>query len=163
MYKRPHGWYPSASQEEEWPRRLSWQWKRSTRLTFYGSRTAVVRSSQKKNSGNQRKVRKCFRIPPRGGDDASGALDLQCEQRFWRRKLNGITLDIAGKKCYLIKFKRTRDRRHSYEEQVMEVARQQYKSLLNGLQTVGQQKGWKVEHLVFLKKHNKSQSSSTLW
>ena len=32
----------------------------------------------------------------------------------------------------------------------MEVARQQYKSLLNGLQTVGQQKGWKVEQLVFV-------------
>ena len=32
----------------------------------------------------------------------------------------------------------------------MKVARQQYKSLLSGLQAVGQQKGWKVEQLVFV-------------
>ena len=31
-----------------------------------------------------------------------------------------------------------------------EVARQQYKSLLSGLQAVGQQKGWKVEQLVLV-------------
>ena len=65
-------------------------------------------------------------------------------------KLDGIALDIVGKKCYLIEFKRTRDRRHSYEERAMKVARQQYKSLLSGLQAVGQQKGWKVEQLVFV-------------
>ena len=91
-----------------------------------------------------------MQIQLRGGDDASGASEQQYEERFWRRKLDGIALDIVGKKCYLIEFKRTRDRRHSYEERAMKVARQQYKSLLSGLQAVGQQKGWKVEQLVFV-------------
>ena len=82
-----------------------------------------------------------MQIQLRGGDDVSGASEQQYEERFWRRRLDGIALDSVGKKCYLIEFKRTRDRRHSYEERAMKVARQQYKSLLSGLQSVGQQKG----------------------
>ena len=91
-----------------------------------------------------------MQIQLRGGDDVSCASEQQYEERFWRRRLDGIALDSVGKKCYLIEFKRTRDRRHSYEERAMKVARQQYKSLLSGLQAVGQQKGWKVEQLVFV-------------
>ena len=89
-------------------------------------------------------------IPLRGGDVAPDTSELQYEERFWRRKLDGIALDTVGKQCYLIEFKRTRDRRHSHEERATEVVRQQYKSLLSGLQAVGQQRGWKVEQLVFV-------------
>ena len=60
-------------------------------------------------------------ISLQGGDDASGALERQYEERFWRRKLDGIALDTVGKKCYLIEFKITRDHRHSYEERAMKV------------------------------------------
>lgn len=89
-------------------------------------------------------------IPLQQGEGEPDALESQYEERFWKRRLDGIAIDTVGKKCYLIEFKRTRDRRHSYEERAREVARRQYKSLLSGLRVVEQQKGWKVEQLVFV-------------
>ena len=56
----------------------------------------------------------------------------------------------VNKKCYLIEFKRTRDRRHSYEARAMEVARRQYESLMGGLRAIGEQRGWEIEQLVFV-------------
>jgi hypothetical protein len=72
-------------------------------------------------------------IPMKEGDEEVPATESQYEERFWRRRLDGIALDTVNKKCYLIEFKRTRDRRHSYEARAMEVARKQYESLMGGL------------------------------
>ena len=72
-------------------------------------------------------------IPMKEGDEEVSATESQYEERFWRRRLDGIALDTVNKKCYLIEFKRTRDRRHSYEARAMEVARKQYESLMGGL------------------------------
>ena len=78
------------------------------------------------------------------------ATESQYEERFWRRRLDGIALDTVNKKCYLIEFKRTRDRRHSYEARAMEVARKQYESLMEGLRAIGEQRGWEIDQLVFV-------------
>jgi hypothetical protein len=70
-------------------------------------------------------------------------------RRFWRRRLDGIGLDTVNKELLAIEFKRTRDARSNYVERAIAVAQEQYKSLLTGLQAVGQDKGWKVQQLVF--------------
>ena len=51
-------------------------------------------------------------------DPAQGmvACEDDFETRFWRRKLDGIALDVSNKKCFPIEFKRTQDYRHTYEE-----------------------------------------------
>ena len=51
-------------------------------------------------------------------DPAQGmvASEDDFEARFWRRKLDGIALDVSNKKCFPIEFKRTQDYRHTYEE-----------------------------------------------
>ena len=72
------------------------------------------------------------------------------EARFWRRKLDGIALDVSNKKCFPIEFKRTQDYRHTYEEQARNRAGEQYKSLLEGLQAIGRRKGWQIQQLVFV-------------
>jgi hypothetical protein len=59
---------------------------------------------------------------------------VQYQDRFWRRRLDGIGLDTATKEFLAIKFKRTRDARSNYGERV---AQEQYKNLLTGLQAVG--------------------------
>jgi hypothetical protein len=50
-------------------------------------------------------------------------------------------LDTINKELLAIEFKRTRDARRNYVEKAIEVAQEQYTSLLTGLQTVGQVKG----------------------
>jgi hypothetical protein len=89
-------------------------------------------------------------IPMKEGDEEVPASELQYEERFWRRRLDGIALDTVNKKCYLIEFKRTRDRRHSYEARAIEVARKQYESLMGGLRAIGEERGWEIEQLVFV-------------
>jgi len=89
-------------------------------------------------------------IPMKEGDEEVLASELQYEERFWRRRLDGIALDTVNKKCYLIEFKRTRDRRHSYEARAIEVARKQYESLMGGLRAIGEERGWEIEQLVFV-------------
>ena len=72
----------------------------------------------------------------------------QYQERLWRRRLDGIGLDTATKEFLAIEFKRTQDARSNYVERATAVAQEQYKSLLAGLQVVGQVKGWKVQQLV---------------
>ena len=64
----------------------------------------------------------------------------QHQERFWRRGLDGIGLDLATKEFLAIEFKRTQDARSSYVtvERATVVAQEQYKSLPTGLQAVGQ-------------------------
>ena len=89
-------------------------------------------------------------IPMKEGDEEVSATESQYEERFWRRRLDGIALDTVNKKCYLIEFKRTGDRRHSYEARAMDVARKQYESLMGGLRAIGKQEGWEIDQLVFV-------------
>ena len=70
------------------------------------------------------------------GDSDDVPPEWQYEERFWRRRLDGIALDTVKKRCYLLEFKRTRDRRLSYEEKAAAVAIKQYRSLLSGLKAV---------------------------
>jgi hypothetical protein len=67
----------------------------------------------------------------------------QYQERFWRRRLDGIGLDMIKKELLTIEIKRTRDARSNYVEKAIAVAQEQYTSLLTGLQAVGQVKGWK--------------------
>ena len=59
-------------------------------------------------------------------------------------------MDTATAEFLVIEFKRTQDARSNYVERATAVAQEQYKSLLAGLQAVGQVKGWKVQQLVFV-------------
>jgi hypothetical protein len=59
-------------------------------------------------------------------------------------------MDTASKEFLAIEFKRTQDARNNYVESATAVAQEQYKSLLAGLQAVGQVKGWKVQQIVFV-------------
>jgi hypothetical protein len=72
------------------------------------------------------------------------------QERFWRRRPDGIGLDTATKEFLAIEFKRTQDARSNYVERATTVAQEQYKSLLTGLQAVGQVKGWKIQQIVFV-------------
>ena len=58
-------------------------------------------------------------------------------------------MDTATKEFLAIEFKRAQDARNNYVEMATEVAQDQYKSLVAGLQAVGQVKGWKVQ-IVFV-------------
>jgi hypothetical protein len=57
----------------------------------------------------------------------------QYQERFCRRRLDGIGLDTVNKKLLSIEFKRTRDARSNYVEKAIAVAQEQYTSLLTGL------------------------------
>jgi hypothetical protein len=74
----------------------------------------------------------------------------QYQERFWRRRLDGIGSDTINKELLAIEFKRTRDARSNYVEKAIAVAQEQYTSLLTGLHAVGQVKGWKVQQLDFV-------------
>jgi hypothetical protein len=74
----------------------------------------------------------------------------QYQERFWRRRLDGIGLDTVNREFLAIEFKRTQDARSNYVEKAITVAQEQCTSLLTGLQAVGQVKGWKVQQLVFV-------------
>ena len=89
-------------------------------------------------------------IPLQRQEDEGPAVEQDYEERFWRRRLDGIALDEKGKKCYPIEFKRKRDQRLSYEEEATKVAERQYESLLAGLQAVGEQRGWEIKQIVFV-------------
>jgi hypothetical protein len=64
--------------------------------------------------------------------------------------LHGIGLDTATREFLAIEFKRTQDARRNYVERATAVAQEQYKSLLTGLQAVGQVKLWMVQQIVFV-------------
>jgi hypothetical protein len=62
----------------------------------------------------------------------------------------GLIIVSATKEFLAIEFKRTQDARSNYVERATAVAQEQYKSLLAGLQAVGQVKGWKLQQIVFV-------------
>jgi hypothetical protein len=59
-------------------------------------------------------------------------------------------LDTATKEFLAIEFKRKHDTTSHYVERATAVAQEQHKSLLTGLQAVGQAKGWNVQQIVFV-------------
>jgi hypothetical protein len=91
-----------------------------------------------------------MKIPWKEANQGSPVSEEQYQERFWRRRLDGVGLDMVNKEFLAIEFKRTRDARSNYVEKATAVAREQYTSLLTGLQAVGQVKGWKVQQLVFV-------------
>ena len=91
-----------------------------------------------------------MKIPWKDAKEGSPVPEEQYQERFWRRRLDGIGLDTINKELLAIEFKRTRDARSNYVEKAMAVAQEQCTSLLTGLQAVGQVKGWKVQQLVFV-------------
>jgi hypothetical protein len=91
-----------------------------------------------------------MKIPWKAANEESPIPEEQYQERFWRRRLDGIGLDMVNKEFLAIEFKRTRDARSNYVERATAVAREQYTSLLRGLQAVGQVKGWKVHQIVIV-------------
>jgi hypothetical protein len=91
-----------------------------------------------------------MKIPWKEANEESPVSEEQYQERFWRRRLDGVGLDTVNKEFLAIEFKRTQDTRINYEEKAIAVAQEQYTSLLTGLQAVGQVKGWKVQQLVFV-------------
>ena len=69
----------------------------------------------------------------RAQKEGSPAPEEQYQERFWRRRLDGIGLDTINKELLAIEFKRTRDARSNYVEKAIAVAQEQYTSLLTGL------------------------------
>ena len=93
-----------------------------------------------------------MKIPWRAANEGPPVPEEQYQERFWRRRLDGIGLDTATNEFLAIEFKRTQDARSNYVERATAVAKEQYKSLLAGLQSVGQVKEWKVQQKVFVVK-----------
>jgi hypothetical protein len=91
-----------------------------------------------------------MKIPWKAANEESPVSEEQYQEQFWRRRLDGIGLDIVNKEFLAIEFKRTRDARSNYVERATTVAQEQYMSLLTGLQAVGQVKRWKVQQIVFV-------------
>jgi hypothetical protein len=91
-----------------------------------------------------------MKIPWKDAKEGLPVPEEQYEERFWRRRLDGIELDMIKKELLTIEFKRTLDARSNYVEKAIAVGQEQYTSLLTGLQAVGQVKGWKVQQLVFV-------------
>ncbi len=91
-----------------------------------------------------------MKIPWKDAKEGPPVPEEQYQERFWRRRLDGIGLDTINKELLAIELKRTRDARSSYVKKTIAVAQEQYTSLLTGFQAVGQVKGWKVQQLVFV-------------
>jgi hypothetical protein len=91
-----------------------------------------------------------MKIPWKAANEESPIPGEQYPERFWRRRLDGIGLDMVNKEFLAIEFKRTRDAKRNYVERATSVAQEQYTSLLTGLQAVGQVKGWKAQQIVFV-------------
>ncbi len=64
--------------------------------------------------------------------------------------IHGIGLDTVNKEFLAINFKRTQDTRSNYVERSTAVAQAQYSSLMEGLRSVGQVKGWQTQQIVFV-------------
>jgi len=91
-----------------------------------------------------------MRIPWKEGSEESSVSEEQYQERFWRRRLDGIGLDTVNKVFLAIEFKRTQDARSNYVERAAAAAQDQYKSLLAGLQAVGRLNGWQAQQIVFV-------------
>jgi hypothetical protein len=79
-----------------------------------------------------------MKIPWQEANEGPPVPEEQYQERFWRRRLDGIGLDTATKEFLAIEFKRTQDARSNYVERATAVAQKQYKSLLTGVQAVCQ-------------------------
>jgi hypothetical protein len=88
--------------------------------------------------------------PWKEGSEESSVSEEQYQERFWRRRLDGIGLDTVNKVFLAIEFKRTQDARSNYVERAAAAAQDQYKSLLAGLQAVGRVNGWRAQQIVFV-------------
>ena len=67
-----------------------------------------------------------MKIPWKEADEGSLVPEEQYQERFWRRRLDGIGLDTVNKEVLAIEFKRTRDARSKYVEKARAVAQEQY-------------------------------------
>ena len=91
-----------------------------------------------------------MKTPWKGASEGQPPTEEQFQERFWRRRLDGIGLDVVTKEFLAIEFKRTQYMRSNHVDEITAVAQKQYKSLLMGLQAIGQNKGWKAQQLVFV-------------
>jgi hypothetical protein len=91
-----------------------------------------------------------MKIPWKNAHQEQPVSEEQYQERFWRRRLDGVGVDTVTKEFLAIEFKRKQDVRSNYMEKATEAAQEQYKSLLTGLQAVGLVKGWKVQQVVFV-------------
>ncbi len=91
-----------------------------------------------------------MKIPWKDAKEGLTVPEEQYQERFWRRRLDGIGLDTINKELLAIEFKQTQDARSNYVQKTIAVAQEQYTSLLTGLPAVCQVKGWKVQQLVFV-------------
>ena len=82
-----------------------------------------------------------MKIPWKEANEESPVSEEQYQERFWRRRLDGIELDTINKEFLSIEVKQTQDTRSNYVEKAIAVAQEQYTCLLTGLQAVVQVKG----------------------
>ena len=59
-----------------------------------------------------------MKIPWKEANEESPVSEEQYQERFWRRRLDGIGLDTVNKEFLAIKFKRTQDARSNYAERI---------------------------------------------
>ena len=88
-----------------------------------------------------------MKIPWKEAQEGLTVLEDQYQERFWRRRLDGIGLDTVNRELLAIEFKRTQDTRSNYLEKATAVAQAQCSSLLAGLRAVGQVKGWQTQQI----------------
>ena len=83
----------------------------------------------------------------REGTEASKSGSFKDEQEWGKKCFEDLDQRRMGRpvtRTWSVEFKRTQDARSNYVERATAVAQEQYKSLLTGLQAVGQVKGWKM-------------------
>ena len=66
-----------------------------------------------------------MKIPWKQAQEGLPVLEDQYQERFWRRRLDGIGLDTVHKELLAIEFKRTQDTRSNYVERATAVAQAQ--------------------------------------
>jgi hypothetical protein len=66
-----------------------------------------------------------MKIPWKEAQEGLPVLEDQYQERFWRRRLDGIGLDTVHKELLAIEFKRTQDTRSNYVERATAVAQAQ--------------------------------------
>jgi len=91
-----------------------------------------------------------MKIPWKEVHEGLSVSEDQYQERFWRRRLDGIGLYTVNREFLAMEFKRTQDTRSNYVEKATSVAQVQYRSLLEGLREVGQVKGWQTQQIVFV-------------
>jgi hypothetical protein len=81
------------------------------------------------------------KIPWKNAHEEQPVSEEQYQERFWRRRLDGVGVDTVAKEFLAIVFKLKQDVRSNYVEKATAAAQEQYKSLLTGLQAVGLVRG----------------------